>query len=46
MYTLYQARAVVKLTIDWSSSSFKKKKKSDIDGCCLNGVISGQESCN
>jgi hypothetical protein len=34
----------VKLTIDWSSSSLKKK--SDIDGCCLSGIISGQGSCN
>ena len=44
MYTLYQARAIVKLTIDWSSSSLKKK--SDIDGCHLSGIISGQGSCN
>lgn len=44
MYTLYQARAIEKLTIDWSSGGLKKT--SDIDGCHLRGVISGQGSCN
>lgn len=44
MSTLYQARAIEKLTIDWSSSGLKKK--SDIDGCHLPGVVSGQGSCN